>query len=410
MKNKKKKKNKKWLRLRHKVVIAILRPFMHIYCKIKYGLKVHKFKKENKRPYLIIYNHQTAFDQFFIGLSFKQPIYYVASEDLFSNGFVSKLINYLVAPIPIKKSMTDVRAVIDSKKVAKEGGAIAIAPEGNRTFSGETGYIKPAIAQYVKALGLPLAIFNIKGGFGVHPRWSDVVRKGKMECFVSKVIEPEEYSSLDNDALYDLICRELYHNESKLDECYEHKKSAEYLERAIYYCPSCGFSEWESHGETISCKKCDMQVKYLATKELVGINCEFPYRFISEWYNAQSSFLIDTDLSKYNNKPIYTNNVSYYSQVIPYKKKIKLAKNVMLSVYNDRYTIVNDSFNLTIPFDTITSVSVLGRNKLNIYIGSEIYQIKTKNKRFNAIKYMNIYFHSTNVAKGVIENGKLLGI
>lgn len=407
---KNKNKKKKWLKFRHKVVISILRPIFTLFCRIKYGVKVHKLKDSNKRPYLIVYNHQTAFDQFFVGLAFKQPVYYVASEDLFSNGFVSKLINYLVAPIPIKKSMTDVRAVIDSKKVVKEGGTIAIAPEGNRTFSGETGYIKPAIAQFAKALGLPLAFFIIDGGYGVHPRWSDVVRKGKMECYVSKIIEPCEYMELSNDAFYELICSELNHNECKLDECYTHKKSAEYLERAMYYCPACGFSEWESKNEFITCKKCGKQVKYLATKELVGINCDFPYRFISEWYNAQNDFVINSDLSLYYDKPVYFDFITSFSQVIPYKKKVKLAKKISFSIFCDRYIIKNDKYSLELPFEKITAVSVLGRNKLNIYVGSDIYQIKTKDKRFNAVKYMNIFYNASNVSKGVIENGKLLGI
>ena len=404
------KKKKKWLKLRHKIVRVVAGWIIMSYSKIKYGMKIHKFKNEQKRPYLILYNHQTAFDQFFVGFAFKQPIYYIASEDLFSNGLTSKLIKYLVAPIPIKKSMTDVKAVIDSKRVAKEGGSIAVAPEGNRTFSGETGYIKPAIAQFVKALNLPLIIYILDGGYGVHPRWSDVVRKGKMDCYVSKVIEPEEYNTLSNDELYDLICKELYHNECKLDYCYKHSKSAEYLERAMFYCPDCGFSEWESKGQVISCKKCGNQVKYLDTKELIGTNCNFPYKFISEWYNAQCDFVISSNLSAYTDRPIYSDLVTSYSQVIPYKKKIKLAKNVLFAVYNDRYCVSNDKYSVTIPFDKITAVSVLGRNKLNIYVCSEIFQIKTKDKRFNALKYMNLYYHSSNLTKGVIENGKLLGI
>lgn len=410
MQNKKKWKNKKWLRLRHRIVRNLAWLIIYPYSKIKYGIKIHKFKNQEKRPYLILYNHQTAFDQFFVGMAFNGPIYYIASEDLFSNGFISTLIKYLVAPIPIKKSMTDVKAVIDSKRVAKEGGTIAVAPEGNRTFSGETGYIKPAIAQLVKALNLPLAFYILDGGYGVHPRWSDVVRKGKMECYVSRVIEPDEYNALSNEELYQIICKELQHNECQLDNCYTHKKSAEYLERAMYYCPDCGFSEWESKKEVISCKKCGKQVKYLSTKELIGVNCSFPYRFILEWYNAQCDFVINSDLSHYFNTPIYSDLVTSYSQVIPYKKKIKLAKNIIFSVYGDRYTISNENYNLTIPFDKITAVSVLGRNKLNIYVGSEIYQIKTKNKRFNAVKYMNLYYHAVNIAKGISENGKLLGI
>lgn len=407
---KKKNKKKKWIKFRHKIVRNIAWLFLYTYSKFKYGMKIHKFQEKNKRPYFILYNHQTAFDQFFVGMAFNQPIYYIASEDLFSNGFISSLLKYLVAPIPIKKSMTDVRAVIDAKKVAKEGGSIAVAPEGNRTFSGETGYIKPAIAQLVKALNLPLIIYKLDGGYGVHPRWSDVVRKGKMDCYVSKLIEPDEYNSLSNDELYDLICKELQHNECKVDFSYPHKKSAEYLERAMYYCPDCGFSEWESNGQIISCKKCGKQVKYSDTKELIGVNCYFPYKFISEWYNDQCNYVINSDLSSYVDKPLYSDKITTYSQVIPYKKKVKLAKNICFSVYADKYTLINEDFSVTLFFDSISAVSVLGRNKLNIYVGSDIYQIKTKNKRFNALKYMNIYYHSMNIAKGVTENGKLLGI
>lgn len=405
-----KKKSKKWLRFRHKVVRNIAYCLLSPYSKIKYGIKVEKFKDQGDRAYLVLYNHQTAFDQFFVGMAFKGPVYYVASEDLFSNGVVSSLIKYLVAPIPIKKSMTDVRAVIDCKRVAKEGGTIAIAPEGNRTFSGKTGYIKPAIAQLVKALRLPLVIYRLDGGFGVQPRWSDVTRKGKMLCYVSKVIEYEEYSSLSDDELYTLICNELEINESQIDRCFKHKKSAEYLERAMYYCPECGFSEWESHKDTITCKKCSTTVRYLPTKELEGVGKPFPYRFLSEWYKAQCDFVISSDLSEYKDKPIYQDFSKELLRVIPYKTKFKLASDIMFSVYNDRFTFEGNGYYQEIPFDHITAVSVLGRNKLNIYINGNIIQIRTKNKRFNALKYMNLYYHAANMMKGVIENDKLLGI
>ena len=135
----KQKKNKKWIKPRHKVVSAVLRWPVLWLCKILYRVKITKFKEEKKQPYLILYNHQTAFDQFFVGLAFKQPIYYMATEDIFSNGWVSSLIKYLVEPIPIKKQTTDIKAILNCIRIAKEGGSICIAPEGNRTYSGEIG-------------------------------------------------------------------------------------------------------------------------------------------------------------------------------------------------------------------------------------------------------------------------------
>jgi len=152
MPRKKRKKNQ-WVKWRHKPVRLILAGFVGAYVRIKSGVKVEKLKNSNKRQYLIIMNHTTAFDQFFIGMAFKQPVYYIASEDLFSNGFVSKLLSYFLAPIPIKKQTTDIKAVRDCLRVAKEGGTIALAPEGNRSFSGKTGYFKPSIASLAATEG-----------------------------------------------------------------------------------------------------------------------------------------------------------------------------------------------------------------------------------------------------------------
>ncbi len=409
MKKDKKKAKKKWIKPRHTVVRNLANLIIYPLSRIKYGIKIQKYKNPEKRAFLILYNHQTAFDQFFVGMAFKQHLYYIASEDLFSNGFTSKLINYLVAPIPIKKSTTDVRAVLDSKRVVKEGGSIAVAPEGNRTFGGKTGYIKPSIAQLAKALRLPVAIYKIEGGYGVQPRWSDVTRRGTINCYVSRVIEPEEYNALSDDELYELICKELENDEGQIGGSYKHRKSAEYLERAMYYCPHCGFSEWVSHKKTIKCKSCGTTLEYMPNKELKPLKGDFPFRSIGEWYDAQCEFIIGSDLSQYENVPIYTDEIDYY-QVIPYKKKIMLSKKATVAIYNNRFTIKGGELDITIPFDTISATSVLGRNKLNIYIGSDIYQLKPRYKGFNALKYMNIYYHSTNVEKGVSENAKLLGL
>ena len=174
-----------WIKFRHKIIRDLAYAVLVPYSKIKNGIKVEKFKDNPERQYLVVFNHQTAFDQFFVGMSFKKAVYFLASEDIFSNGWISALIRFLVAPIPIKKQTTDIGAVKNCLRVAKEGGTIALAPEGNRTYSGKTEYMNPSIASLAKMLKLPLAIYRIEGGYGVHPRCSDVVRKGKMRSYVS---------------------------------------------------------------------------------------------------------------------------------------------------------------------------------------------------------------------------------
>ena len=397
------KNKKKWVRLRHKIVrnvaYAILGPISFI----RYGLKIERMKEGRDRQYLILYNHQTPFDQFFVGMGFKRVVYYLASEDIFSKGWISSLLRYLVAPIPIKKQTTDVRAVMNCIQVAREGGSIAIAPEGNRTYTGKLVNINSAIVPLVKKLGLPIVLYRIEGGYGVHPRWSDVVRKGGMRAYTVRVIEPEEYATMSNDELYKAILEGLDTNEDVITGPYKHKRSAEYLERAIYYCPWCGFSSLESNLDVVECKRCSRKVRHTPTKALVGLNCDFPYSTVSEWYDAQCAFVNKLDPLAKTNAPIFTDTVSV-DEVIVYKKKIRLTESATLSLYTDKI-VIGES---TLSFDEISSFAVLGRNKLNLYYNKKVYQIRG-GKRFNALKYVNIFHRYNNVKKGE-ENVEFLGL
>ena len=401
------KKDKKWIKPRHKVIRSLLWVFFKPYIRCKYGLKVEKFTGKEAGPYLILLNHQTPFDQFFVSLSFKDPVYYLATEDIFSLGWVSSLIRYLVAPIPIKKQTTDVRAILNCIKVSKEGGTIAIAPEGNRTYSGRTEYMSPAIVPLARKLGLPILLYRIEGGYGKEPRWADKVRRGVMSARVSEVIMPDEYMEMSDEELFGRIKNGLYVNEAQLDREYRHKKLAEYMERAIYVCHECGLSTFESHGDTMECKKCGRIVRYLPTKELRGEGFELPFRFVADWYDYQASFMNNLNLLELVDEPMYCEEVSV-CEVIPCVKKIKLCENAKLSLFGDRMEMEMNGEKMLLSHDETLAVTVLGRNKLNVYSGAKIYQIKGS-KRFNALKYVHVYHRYKNIKKGE-ESACFLGL
>ena len=393
---------KKWIHPRHRVVRSIAYWILYPYSRLRYGIKITRFREQEDRQYLILLNHQTPFDQFFVGMAFREPIYYMATEDLFSNGLISRLISWLVAPIPIKKQTTDVSAVLNCMRVAREGGSIAIAPEGNRTYSGRTEYIKPSIVPLVRKLKLPLVLYHIEGGYGAEPRWSDVIRRGPIRAGVHRIVEPEEYLSMDDDTLYQLIVDGLTVNEAVDDAEYRHKRRAEYLERAIYVCPDCGLSSFESHGDTVTCTKCGLQVRYLPNKTFAGSQTPFPFRFVADWYDYQCNFIHQLDPAEYIDTPAYRDTVRL-SEVILYQRKQLIAKKTEAVLWGDRITLNGENY----PFDAIT-VTVLGRNKLNLYHDGRVYQFKGA-KRFNALKYVNFYHHYKNLNE---ENhdGKFLGL
>ena len=80
-----------------------------------------------------------------------------------------------------------------------------------------------------------------------------------------------------------------------------------------------------------------------------------------------------------------------------------MGKDLPVTLYADRLTVGKEEF----PFDTLDTVTVLGKNKLNLYEGKDIYQIKSC-KRFNALKYLNFYHRYKNLQTG--EEHEFLGL
>ena len=383
----KKKNEKRYMRLRHRIIRDLAFMVVGPITRLKCHVKVERFKDQGDRPYLILMNHQTAFDQFFVGMAFRGPVYYIATEDIFSLGLISKLLRWAVAPIPIKKQTTDISAVMTCIRLAREGGTIALAPEGNRTYHGRTVYMNPAIVKMAKKMKLPIALFRIEGGYGIQPRWCDGTRKGAMTARVSQVIEPEEYGSMSDEELLEVIRTGLMVDEARPTGEFDCKARAQYLERAVYVCPHCGFSKFESHGHEVKCLSCGRKATYHKDKTLSG---DFPFTFVADWYDYQERFVNGYDPMAHVQEPIFR-DTAQVRRVIVYSHKELVRKDMPLELYGDR-VVMGDT---TLHFDDITAATCLGRNKLNIYHGKDVFQFKG-DKRFNALKYMNLYFRYKN--------------
>ena len=83
------------------------------------------------------------------------------------------------------------QAIRDCLRVLKEGGAVGIFPEGNRTLTGAQWEMTDSVAKFVKLSKVPLVLYNIEGGYGSDPRWGVSKRKGKMRGYVKLGITAE---------------------------------------------------------------------------------------------------------------------------------------------------------------------------------------------------------------------------
>ena len=131
-----------------------------------------------------------------------------------------------------------------------------------------------------------------------------------------------------------------------------------------------------------------------------------PFRYVAEWYDAQEAFVNNFDPRKHSEEPLYTEEADLFS-VTPYEKKKRLLKGACLSLYGDRVTFAKKGERLSLPFDEIRALAVCGKNKLNIYHGDKLYQVKG-DKRFNAVKYAHLYYRFRHLMKGE-EDEQFLG-
>jgi ribosomal protein L37AE/L43A len=268
--------------------------------------------------------------------------------------------------------------------------------------------MNPAVAGLAKKMKLPIALFRIEGGYGAEPRWTDGRRKGPMKAGVVRVMEPEEYLAMSNEELVAAIADGLYVDEAVADGLYKSNKRAEYLERAVYVCPFCGLAAFESHGNEITCKACGRTVTYGEDKTLTGVGFQFPFRFVAQWYDYQEDYVNQMKVTEYTAKPLFR-DVADVSEVIVYQKKVPLRKNAQIALYGDRVVLDEGQENaLSIAFADADAVTVLGRNKLNIYYDKRVYQLKG-GKRFNALKYVHFCYRCKNILRGE-ESDQFLGI
>ena len=104
-------------------------------------------------------------------------------------------------------------------------------------------------------------------------------------------------------------------------------------------------------------------------------------------------------MTKLTDEPLHRDRAKV-SEVIVYQKKNVLREGCEICLYGDRIVLDQGTdTEMCLPFSEITAAACLGKNKLNIYHGKQVYQFKGS-KRFNALKYVNLYFRYRNIMRG----------
>ena len=391
-------KKKKWCKARHKFWFTIMRPIFSFLFWKKYGYKAENYKLDRKQNYLIICNHSCSLDPFMLGKSFFRPIYFVASDDLLKNGFISKVMKHTVAPIPIRKGTMDISSIRNCISIAKEGGTIGIFPEGNRTYSGEISYLGINLVKFIRKLDLPLIIYHIDGGYGLDPRWGKKSRRGKgSRGYVQRLLSKEELCSLKDEELLKIINTNLS-QEISPSLRFKSKEKAEYLERVLFVCPKCHALETlVSEKNAIRCKCCSLEATYEEDLSFSSNDPSFKFKKVSEWMNYQKEYLKDLAIEE-NKVLLGDEKVTLISCLEGKEKEVELVGKLQM---NSKSFIIKGEKEIQFFFKDIKQVENQGKHKLLFYIGKDYYEFKG-GERFSSYKYYLMFNRINNTLENTL--------
>ncbi len=384
---------RKHVRFRHRVVFGVLRPIVRLYTRLAYGFRSAPAPKAQA---LIFANHNCNLDPLFIVTSFKKPIYFVASDVIFRLGWLSRCLNWLVAPIPIAKSQLDAQSIRAMLRTRNEGGSICVFPDGNRSFNGRTGYIAPAAAKLAKRLDLPLVLYRIEGAYLSTPRWGKGIRRGKVRGFIHSVLSPEAMNALTEGELLAKIRAALFVDAFAMQRAHPMKyrrgrDRALYLQRALYMCPKCRvIGNMASKGHAFFCESCGLAVYYDEYGFFSLENGEPPFEDIYAWDIWQKAALKEMISSPefaeaFAAKPLFTDDGCALYRVEGGVSK--LIETGQLCMFADRLELGSNQFR----FEDIRGVSVFMPQSLELSTNEAAFEIKRK-RPMSASKYVNAFY------------------
>jgi 1-acyl-sn-glycerol-3-phosphate acyltransferase len=258
-------KTKRYTHWRHRLFLGIVQPLFGPFFKWYYRFNGKRISIKQGGPYLILSNHTSEFDIIFMGLTFDQPLYFVASDQLLNSGFGSWFLRTFFNPIPKSKSMADLAVVKRMVSVKEEGGSIAIYPEGNATMHGNAVSMPDGIGRLIQFLKLPVIFVNIHGLYLSSPRWSYYRKFGQATLVERTRLEPKDYELMSSDDLQILVKKHLdvsaydYFNHVE----FKGRKRAEGLHKLIFMCPQCqGAFTTYSKGRALRCRTCQLNAEY----------------------------------------------------------------------------------------------------------------------------------------------------
>ncbi len=360
----------------HKVVWATLRFVLGPYLRHRFGYTYEKCAVDG--PCLVMGNHDSNWDPLFLGLAFPNQMYFVASEHIFRWGIVSKLLNFLLAPISRMKGTTAGDTAMTIIRRLKKGYNVAMFANGSRSFNGISEDILPSTGKLARVSGATLITYRLDGGYFTEPRWNfSGIRRGKIKGRVMNIYPPDVLKKMSVDEINEAINRDLYVDAYAVQReqmvSFRGKRPAESLESVLCICPKCGkLGHMHSKVDRFWCDSCGYELKYNEYGFFEG--SEVIFDSVTDWDKHQSELLRAMADAAGENELIFTDDDLELSAV-GIDHSVEKVGFGSIALYTDRFECCGKVF----PLAELGGFALHGPVAVNFSHEGVSYELKPKN-------------------------------
>lgn len=312
--------------------------------------------KDAKGPFVVIANHQAAYD--FVNLigACKRPMSFVISNSFYQSLPIKGILDK-IAVIPKQQFQTTTSDLKKIRAVIQAGEPVVIYPAGLMCEDGLSTPIPAATYKLFKWLGVDVYMAKTCGTYFAMPKWTSGFRPGKTTLDIYKLFDKEELESMDMQTLRQkteqALLFDAYREQEQLLEKYEKGSNLQGLENVLYACPNCGseFSMAVKESSSLCCESCG----YCQTSDEYGFlhktSEEGPQiRYVSDW-SKQIFSKLKEKLSKGEDTVLSAKTAIH--MVDPRKKKYMPAGEGTVTLSPDKFliegTLKGETVSLSIP-------------------------------------------------------------
>lgn len=143
-------------------------------------------------PFLLVSNHESILDPFYVQVACRRPIWTMAKSTQFAGPGMQWLMPRIQA-FPVRRYQIDPQAVRYALRRLEEGHGVGVYVEGERSWDGRMGRPRLGTLRLMLRAGVPIVPGRISGAYAVWPRWASRPRRGRVQVTFS---EPIRYPAI----------------------------------------------------------------------------------------------------------------------------------------------------------------------------------------------------------------------